>query len=478
MRQLIYITLFIYSISLSHGLIKILESNQTFPSVPCNASVFNGIPIYDFGSVTGKLVYQNATALEKSGSIILVQHIDPADENIEKAVGSATGVLGIITISLEEIPGKSFLETTFKKIVPYPWVEIAKTNGTNLLLPLALTGNYTVLITANETNRWKQFVDTPVVFICQVIVFGGNIAICILVAYLSLMIAQLKKNPIHLLNIISEFLGAFSRLIFFVDPMGAYRVVNTSVSSGFLVFMFPFGLINCLLLSLYFQESMRLKDIKVFNYVKQTQWLFYTVCVVLVVLLVFVPILKLTGFYDTYRLIVVIIIASIGAIIAIFYIISGVQIINTLKQNFSDQTASKRKQLSIRIVVTASCILLMCLMLFITRATFLRSPAGYLIGLTIAASAGSAVGIFSLVSLIVINTRGASTSSKDTKKTQQSKTMEKTQGNTTRSGEGKKEGDESSGDVDSKKEGDDSSGEELESKKEDKVTGVGSSDDS
>jgi len=265
-----------------------------------------------------------------------------------------------------------------------------------------------------------------VVLICQIIVFLPNIAIIVIVAYLVLLIARFKKNPIHILNIISEFLGALARLIYFIDPMGSYHVITTSLNIGIFVFMFPFGLINCLLLSLYFQESMRPKEVKIFFYLRKTKWIFYAACILLLVILVFIPITRETTFYDTYRLICVIVIAIIAAAIAVFFIISGVQIIDTLNaMGISGSSGDKKRQLSARIIVTASCLFVMVILFFISRATPLRSPAGYLISITIAVTAVTAVGLFSLASLLVIITKVSPSSTRRTKAT---KTSSKTSG--------------------------------------------------
>jgi len=289
---------------------------------------------------------------------------------------------------------------------------------------MLLVGTTLFFLDASEINKWEQFVNTPVVVICQIIIFLPNFAILVIVAYLGLIISKLQKNPIHLLNIISEFLGALARIIYFIDPMGCYRVIPTSINIAVLVFMFPFGLINCLLLSLYFQETLHLKDIKVFTFIRKTQWIFYVTCIILLVILVFIPITKETTFYDTYRLICVIVIAIIAVVIAVFYIVSGVQIIDTLKKisGGNKNKKEKRRQLSVRIIVTASCLFVMVILFFISRANGLRSPAGYLISNTIAVLAVTVAGLFSLITLVIMNTKGVKSSTS----TQKTKTSTKT----------------------------------------------------
>jgi len=277
----------------------------------------------------------------------------------------------------------------------------------------------------------------------KLLFFLPNFAILVIVAYLGLIISKLQKNPIHLLNIISEFLGALARIIYFIDPMGCYRVIPTSINIAVLVFMFPFGLINSLLLFLYFQETLHLKDIKVFTFIRKTQWIFYVTCIILLVILVFIPITKETTFYDTYRLICVIVIAIIAVVVAVFYIVSGVQIIDTLKKisGGNKNKKEKRRQLSVRIIVTASCLFVMVILFFISRANGLRSPAGYLISNTIAVLAVTVAGLFSLITLVIMNTKGPtpSTSTQKTKATKTSDGSTKKDGDTMKDGDTKKD---------------------------------------
>jgi len=145
------------------------------------------------------------------------------------------------------------------------------------------------------------------------------------VTYLIILFIQSNnRNPIHLINIISEFLGATARLIYFTDPMGCYRILATQFNIAVFIFMFPFTLINCLLLALYFQDTLRSKDIKVFHFITpKTSWIFYSLCILSILILIFVPILRSTAFYDSYRLICVIIIAAIAVGIGIFSLFLG-----------------------------------------------------------------------------------------------------------------------------------------------------------
>jgi len=108
-----------------------------------------------------------------------------------------------------------------------------------------------------------------------------------------------------------------------------------------LVGSFPFGLMNCLLISLYFHETLHLASIKINMFItSKTKWIFYILCGIMLALLIFAAVSRVTVIFESVRVIVVIIYAVIGLGIAIFHTITAKELLENVK-NIINKKASE-----------------------------------------------------------------------------------------------------------------------------------------
>jgi len=374
--------------------------------------------------------------------------------------------LAVIAIGFVDIPGNGMFQNfNFDKALPFPYVEIGLSEG-NSLIPIAVNGTYNVTLNDDGINAWRDFFESGAMIVFQVLVIGSNLALLIIIIYVFINISLISKQWIHIVGIVLEFLGAISRVFFYIDPSGAYRVIPTSISGPFFYACFPFSLMNCLLMSLYFQETLRSKQLKVYYFITRTQWLFYTVVGILLVLIILIPVTRSLTVFDTIRTIVIIGYIVVSVAIAVLYTITAIQLFETIRGTMKDRIKkSKRTLLATRFIVTASCLVAMILIMILSR--FLRTPATVGIAGSLLICAITAVGILNGISLIILNAKKpktvetAKTKKKDTK-TSSGNTQKNTENEDdedkdekTSSQELEEKGDGNSEDDDKKKEDDD-----------------------
>jgi hypothetical protein len=379
--------------------------------------------------VNGTLVWENVTKEMMNGKIVLARHADPFDVRILNLTKGATP-LAVISIGVVELPGNGmFQNLDFKNALPYPWVEMGLTDG-NSLIPIAVNGSYNITVNDDGVNVWRDFFESGAMIVFQVLVIGSNLALLIIIVYVFINISQISKQWIHIVGISLEFLGCLARVFFYIDPSGAYRVLPTSISAPFFYACFPFTLMNCLLMSLYFQETLRAKQLKVYYFITRTQWLFYTVVGILLVLIILIPATRFLTAFDVIRTIVIIGYITVSVCVVVLYTVTAIQLFETLRGNLKGRIKkSKRRLLAIRFILTASCLVAMIFIMIFSR--FLRTPATVGIAGSILICAITSVGIVNGISLVILNSKKGKTTG-ETAKTKDKDTKTSTTGGHTR----------------------------------------------
>jgi len=318
------------------------------------------------------------------------------------------------------------------------------------LIPIAVNGSYNITVNDDGINVWRDFFESGAMIIFQVLVIGSNLALLIIIFYVLMNISFISKQWIHIVGIFLELLGALARVFFYIDPSGAYRVIPTSYSSPFFYACFPFSLMNCLLMSLYFQETLRSKQLKIYYFITRTQWLFYTVVGILLVLIILIPVTRSLTAFDIIRNVVIIGYIVVSVAIALLYVITGVQLYQKVTSAFNDRIKkSKKRFLAIRFIVTASCLIMMIVIMLVSR--FLRTPATVGVAGSLLICAITAVGIINGVSLLAINSKKPKTATKQTRTatgTQKGETRKDDDSSSSKELKDKKDDDDDDGDND------------------------------
>jgi len=203
-------------------------------------------------------------------------------------------------------------------------------------------------------------------------------------------------------------------------------------------------------MSLYFQETLRSKQLKIYYFITRTQWLFYTVVGILLVLIILIPVTRSLTIFDNIRTVVIIGYIVVSVAVAVLYVITGVQLYQKVTSTLNDRIKkSKKRFLAIRFIVTASCLVMMIIIMIVSR--FLRTPATVGIAGSLLICAITAVGIINGVSLLAINSKKPKTATKQTRTatgTQKGETRKDDDSSSSKELKDKKDDDDDDGDND------------------------------
>jgi len=332
---------------------------------------------------------------------------------------------------------------------------------------------YNVTMDSTGSNDWKTFYDNGVFYVFQVIIIGSNTALLTLLAYAILNVANISKQWIHYVGIGLEVIGALGRVIFFIDPSGCYRLIPTQISSAIFYTCFPFTLMNCLLLALYFQEIIKGKDVKVSYFIKRTQWLFYLICGILLVLIIIIPITRTFVIFDTIRIVVILGFALISALVGVLYVVTAIQLFITLQKMKNNLKKSQKQLLATRFIVTGIVLAFMIFTMVFSRLA--RTPPVVELMGSMVVAAITVVGLICAVGLVALSTTKDKKKETKTKATQTGTKGRSTRGDTVKGNDD--DSDDDSDDDDDDKEGGSKDKEKKESKEEDLKSLEGDDDD-
>jgi len=395
--QYTLLTIFLL-VSSIYSTIYILDSDGTTSNVqltdaPCSMSVLVRQPI-TFGNFTGQLAYETMTKEQIDGKILVIHHADPMDVRI-KNYTSGISIIGVISIGPEVIPGYGMYQVYYFKDLGFPYVEVSSLETS--IINYAISG-YNVTVDDLGENQWKAFYDNGIFYVFQVIIIAGNTVLLSLLAYSVILVSRVSKQYIQIAGIVLESIGALARVIFYIDPSGCYRLIPTEISGSVFYACFPFTLANCLLNSLYFQETLSGKDIVLTYFIKKTRWLFYLVLGILFVLILVIPITRTFVFFSQVRLIVVIGFIIISTAIAVLYIVTAVQLFQTLNKLDQGMKESRKRLLAVRFIITAIVLIFMIITMIISRIT--RTPAIIEVMGSLVVALITAVGLLCAITLV------------------------------------------------------------------------------
>jgi len=291
--------------------------------------------------------------------------------------------------------------------------------------------------------------------------------------YISLMLVK-NKNPLYIVNVVFELIGAICRILFFLDPVNGWRLLTSESTSLITNVMIPWTTSNCLLTALYLHESMQMKSLKINTFISnKTQWIFYLSIAILIAPLVVVIVFIATPLFAQTRLPVALIYIISTGLVGIYYAITAGFVLKYLVtgtaggKNADVKRRKNIKEVCIRFGVNTLCLFLFSAML--TMALLAPTPQMWGTGIFMLYLGLSVVAVSNVISLSILNNRGtgvntaqktAKTAS-SSKKTKTKTSSSQTRHNTTNTDNGDEDLEDGDGDDEDLDDGNGDGDEEL-----------------